>query len=83
LSINVEVEIARHEEQICKLRKDMNGHIASNDKDFDDIAQNFRDVHKKLDKIQEHISNRLPNWASFLFAALTCLLGLLGGQLLK
>jgi len=67
-----EIELAKHGEQICRLRKDFNGHVEEN-------REEFKELYKKLDRI----ANRLPNWASFLFAALTCLLGLLGGQLFK
>lgn len=92
--VNLEVEIARHEEQIYRLSKDLNGHIIDNQEDFKEIRESFRNelkeirenidkIYVKLDDIQKNITNRLPSWVAFLFAALTCLLGLLGGQALK
>ena len=73
--VNAEVVLAKHEEQLGRLRDDFGKHEEDNEKAFNKI-------YTKLEEIKDSVSNRLPNWASFLFAVLMGLLGAAAGKLL-
>lgn len=43
--------------------------------DIQDIKQDVSNIYEKLEKTTNHLSKRLPSWASALFMILTAILG--------